>query len=145
MLKVISVVCHVVAGFVLTVACVLSFISGIPAMAKLLMLGGTALPGVIALVIGLACTRFRLWKRDTGVVLLSATVCNVVMVVSIACMLMSEEMMLMFPESASMPFRDYVTGILVMAVLAIAGWLLFQRGDAERQQSEIGKSAIELS
>ena len=138
MLKVISVVCHVVAGFVLTIACVLAFISGLPAMAKLLMVGGTALPGVITLVIGLACTRFRLWKRDTGVVLLSTTVCNIVMVVSIACMLMSEEVMLMFPESTSMPFRDYVTGTLVMVVLAIAGWLLFKRGDAELQQNEIG-------
>lgn len=137
MLKVISVVCHVVAGFVLTIACVLAFISGLPAMAKLLMVGGTALPGVIALVIGLACTRFRLWKRDTGVVLLSTTVCNVVMVVSIACMLLSEEMMLMFPESASMPFRDYVTGTLVMTVLAIAGWLLFKSGEPSVQDASI--------
>jgi hypothetical protein len=137
MLKVLSIVFHVIAGFLFSVVSVMAFFSGLPGVAKVLILAGTSLPGLIALGIGLAFTRFRHWKRDAGVVLLSTSACNVVMIVTIACMLMSDEFLNMFPESASMPVNDYFTGFIVMVVLALVGWLLFKSGETARQDLAI--------
>ncbi|MEV4781287.1 hypothetical protein [Burkholderia sp. LMU1-1-1.1] len=129
MRKVLSVLCHIVAGFLFNIVSVLAFISALPATAKFLMLAGFSLPALIALVVGLAFTGFRDWKRDAGIVLLSTSAWSAFMVLTMACLLMSEEFTRLVPQSASAPMDDYLTGGLFIIVLAIGGWLLFKGGE----------------
>lgn len=135
MRKVLSVLCHIVAGFLFNVVSMLAFINALPATAKFLMLAGFSLLALAALAIGLAVTGLRDWKRDAGIVLLATSAWSVFMVVTMACLLMSEDFTKLVPGSASAPMDDYLTGGLFIVVLAAVGWLLFKRGEPARESS----------
>jgi len=128
MLKICSIILEVIAGFFLFIVTLLAYMSGMPAGWKLMSLGLFLLPAVVVMAIGLALTRFRFWKRDTGVVLLSVTGCTLFAVFTMACMLMSEEFRKLFIDGAGNPFGSYVVGTAVNAALAALGWYLVKKG-----------------
>jgi hypothetical protein len=129
MRKVCSVVCHVVAGFFIYMLSVLAFVSGFPAFGKTLMLAGFSVPAIIALAIGLAFTGFRRWKRDAGLVLLWTSGFNAFVVLTMTCLLMSEEFRKLIPVDVSARFDSYIVGGLVVIGIAVAGWLLLKADD----------------
>ena len=73
MRKTASILLMVVAGILLYTICVLAFIDTLPAGLKVGIVAGFSLHAIAAHCGGLALTRFRRWRRDTEVVLLSAS------------------------------------------------------------------------
>jgi hypothetical protein len=77
--RVVSIVFYVVAGFLVYTVDLLAFtdMSSMPgttkppAWAKFAMMGAFSAPVAVALLLGLAINRFRHWKRDVGIVLVS--------------------------------------------------------------------------
>jgi hypothetical protein len=128
MLRVCSIILEVIAGFFLFMVTLLAFMSGLSAGWKLMSLGLFLLPAVVVMAIGLALTRFRYWKRDTGVVLLTVTSCTLFIVFTMACMIMSEEFRKLLIDGHSDPFSSYAFGTTVNAALAALGWYLVKKG-----------------
>lgn len=133
MLRIFSIILEVIAGFFLFIVTLLAFMSGMPAGWKFMSLGLFLLPAVVVMAIGLALMRFRCWKRDTGVVLLTVTGCTLFIVFTMACMMMSEEFRKLLVDGGSDPFGSYAVGTAVNAALAALGWYLVKQeaGKAE--------------
>jgi len=130
--RVLSVVLYIVAGFFLYMVSLLAFIDG-AAMgidgseavgAKWLPIAVFTAPAVLALGAGLAIMRFQNWRRDAGIVFLSAAGLTTFLIVSFASMVTNEEFRRMMPSETSSFFGDYSTGAAVLVALVIAGALL---------------------
>src|SRR5262245_25234965 len=130
--RVLSIVFYVIAGFFFYMVSLLAFIDG-TAMgidsggalgAKWLPIAIFGAPALLALVVGLAIMGFQNWRRDTGIVFLSAAGLTTFLIVSFASMLRNEEFVKMMPPEALKVFGDYVTGIAVLVVLLAGGALL---------------------
>ena len=143
--RVLSVVLYVIAGFFLYMVSLMAFIDGAAigangpaigaedaAFAKWLPIIILAVPAILTLVVGLAIMGFRDWKRDAGIVLLSAAGFTTFLVFMFATMLMKEEVRQMMPPDALRLFGDYITGAAVLVVLALAGALLVMTGRKPR-------------
>jgi hypothetical protein len=126
-----SIVCGVIAGFFVYMVSLLSFIDMPPATAKFLIIGGFAVPLVVFLLAAIALARFRKWKSTLGVVLLSGTGVNVLVVFTLAMLLLSPEFLELFPHHKLDFFSDYVTGGVWTLVLLGAGIALVRSDKAE--------------
>ena len=94
---------------------------------KLLIIGTFAVPGLISLLIGLAITRFQTWKRDVGIVLVSAGGVTSFIAVTMVCFLISPESKRYFPPDApdmSQFFGDLTAGIVSVVTSIVLGVLL---------------------
>jgi hypothetical protein len=138
--RVLSVVFYVIAGFLFYTVSVVAFIDGAAVGANGAALGANdaafakwlpviifTIPALLTLVVGLAIMGFRDWRRDAGIVLLSAAGFTTFLVFTFATMLMNEEFRKMMPPD--MPditrfFGDYITGATVIVGLALGGGLL---------------------
>ena len=138
--RVLSVVFYIVAGLLFYTISVVAFIDGAAMSASTAAMNGSdtsfpkwlpmisvAVPAIFILVVGLAIMGFRDWRRDAGIVLLSASGFTAFAVVSFASMLMNEDYRKMMPPD--MPdimkfFGDYITGAAVIIGMALAGVLL---------------------
>jgi hypothetical protein len=138
--KVLSVGLYIIAGFFFYMVCVLAFIDGTAvgangaavgaddaAFAKWLPIIIFTVPAILTLVVGLAIMGFQDWRRDTGIVLLSAAGFTTFLVFTFATMFMNEQYRKMMPPE--MPdvlrfFGDYITGATVIIGLALGGALL---------------------
>lgn len=129
--KLLSVLLKIVAGFFFYMVCVLAFISEPKMLFKCGMLIGFSIPALIALVSGLALTRFNRWRRDTGIVLLSTAGFTAFIVFSMVCMFSSDEFRRLMPPNSMSMFGDYVTGGAVIIGFAISGWML-QKADSKK-------------
>lgn len=129
-----SIVLEVIAGFFLFIVTLLAFMSEVPAGWKALTLVLFLLPAVVVMAIGLALMRFRYWKRDTGVVLLSATAATLFAVFTMACMMMSAEFRQMLAPDSPEPFGSYIVGTAFNALLAALGWLLVKKDSGMAEQ-----------
>ena len=135
MRKVSSIILKVIAGFFVYMVSLLAFVSEPPTGVKLGILIGFSVPAVVALCGGLALTRFRNWKRDTGIVLLSASGFTAFLIFTFACLLMTEEFRRMMKPDTLTFFSDYLTGGVVIVGLAILGWILVK---ADKRKAEQG-------
>ena len=135
--RVLSVGFYIVAGLLFYTVNVLSFIDGSALGAntaasdasdasfqKWLPIIIFTVPAILALVAGLAIMGFRDWRRDAGIVLLSAAGFTTFLVFMFATMLMKEQSRKMMPPEILSVFGDYITGAAVIVVLALAGALL---------------------
>jgi len=135
--RVFSVGFYIVAGLLFYTISVLAFIDGAAiaangadldatgaAFAKWLPIIIFTVPAILILVAGLAIMGFRDWRRDAGIVLLSASGFTTLLVFMFATMLMKEESRKMMPPEILSFFGDYITGAAVIVVLALAGALL---------------------
>jgi 4-amino-4-deoxy-L-arabinose transferase-like glycosyltransferase len=129
--KVISIICYVIAGFFLYSVNLLAFINlsfppsenKPPLWVKFAIMGVVCIPGVVALVIGLAISRFRYWKRDVGIVFVSGAGVTAFIVFSIVCFYLSPEFKKLFPDNNLALFSDIITGpscILLFSAVGIA-------------------------
>jgi hypothetical protein len=81
-------------------------------------------PAILTLIVGLAIMGFQEWKRDAGIVLLSAAGFMTFLVFMFATMLMKEDSRKMMPPEMLSFFGDYITGAGVIVGLALGGALL---------------------
>jgi len=132
--KVISIICYVAAGFFVYMISFLSFINEPPVAAKLAIMGVFCIPGLISLLIGLAISRFRNWKSNTGIVLLSGAGFTVLVVFIFFCLLLSSEFRELFPEAKLDFFNDYVTGTFCVVILLFTGALLLRKAKKAEQR-----------
>ncbi|OQA33372.1 MAG: hypothetical protein BWY57_01234 [Betaproteobacteria bacterium ADurb.Bin341] len=135
MRKVSSVILKVIAGFFFYMVSLLAFVSEPPAVVKLGILIGFSVPAVVALGGGLALTRFRNWRRDTGVVLLCASGFTAFVVFTFACLLMTDEFPKMTGPNTLAFFGDYLTGGGFIVGLAVLGWVLVEANMGMAEQS----------
>jgi len=126
--NVLSIIVYVVAGFFLYVVGLIGFVVEPSTIAKLGIMFGFVLPAVVALFVGFALRKFRRWKRDAGVVLLSAAGFSSFVVVSFIFMLMTEEYREMMGPDTIAYLSDYITGGAVLAGMAILGIVLLWQG-----------------
>jgi hypothetical protein len=101
-MKVISIVSYVIAGLFLFAACFSTFfvarMPASPGYLKFVLPGIQCIPAVIALGFGLVCTRFRNWRRDVGIVAVSAAGFAMFQALTMVCMFASPEMKEFFPD-----------------------------------------------
>jgi hypothetical protein len=135
MRKVSSIILRVIAGFFFYMVSSLAFISELSHGMKLGIMLGFSVPALAALAGGLALTRFRNWRRDTGVVLLWTSGFTAFLVLTVACMLTTEEFRKMMRPDTMTFFSDYLTGGAVIAGLAVFGWILVK---ADKRRAENG-------
>jgi hypothetical protein len=146
--RVLSVVFYIVAGFLFYTVSVLAFIDGAALGANQPAFGAEdatfvkwlpiiifVVPALITLVIGLAIMGFRDWRRDAGIVFLSVAGFTTFGIFMFATTFMNEEYRKLMPPD--MPdvmkiFGDYITGAVVIVVLALAGGLLVITGRKPR-------------
>src|SRR5262245_14543740 len=131
MRKLLSIILYIVAGFFFYTVSLMSFIDvaafGADAAgsgAKWFLIVVFAVPALLALGGGLAIARFQDWRRDTGIVLLSAAGFTTFLIFTFASMAMNEEFRRLVKPETFRLFGDYVTGAAVIVGLAVAGALL---------------------
>ena len=134
--KTLSIVFYIIAGFLFYTVAVLAFVNIAalktstppPAWTKLLIIGIFVVPALISLLIGLAIARFQHWKRDVGIVFVSAGGVTSFIAVTMVCLVMSPEFKRYLPSSApdmSQFFGDSATGIVFTAASILLGaWLI---------------------
>jgi len=120
--KVISIICYVVAGFFVYMVSFVAFLPlDPPPWAKSAIMGGCAIPGVITLVIGLVISRFQYWKRDVGIVLVSGAGTSALIILLMACVLLSPELVRLHPSHKLTFFSHLVTGLSCIVLFSAAG------------------------
>jgi hypothetical protein len=124
--KVFSIVFFVIAGFFFYMVGLLGFVSEPSILAKWGIVLGFTSPAAIALLAGLALGRFRCWKRNTGIVLLSSMGVSLFVVLTFFCLLMTEEFRMMMTPDTLAYFRDYYAGSAVIAGFTILGLILLK-------------------
>ena len=132
--RVISIVFYVVAGFFVYMVNLLAFVNlgapiancQPPAWAKAAILAGFSVPAVIALVAGLAISRFQHWRRDIGIVAVSGAGMTTLVVLMVVCILLSPDSKEFFPREKLDFFSDYGTGAGAIIVLTLVGVMLIK-------------------
>jgi len=133
--KILSIAFYVIAGFFLYAVTGLAFVNiaavktAAPPAAwmKLVIIGTFAVPALISLLIGLAITRFQEWKRDVGIVLVSAGGVTLFIAVTMVCLFISPESKRYFPPDSpdmSQFFGDSTAGIISVVTSIVLGVLL---------------------
>ncbi|WP_437653542.1 hypothetical protein [Sorangium sp. So ce1182] len=127
MRKVFSVALSVVAGFFFCTVSLLGFIPTQSPGMKWGVMVGLTVPAILALCCGLALERFHGWKRDTGTVLLCSSGFAAFIVLTVACMLMTEDFRKMMQINTLELFSDHFTGGATIVGFAGLGWLLLKK------------------
>ena len=132
--KTLSIAFYVIDGFFLYAVNALAFVNVAavktatppPVWTKLVVIGFFAVPALISLLIGLAITRFQRWKRDVGIVLISAAGVTSFIAVTMACLFISPESKRYIPPDTpdvSRFFGDLTVGIVFIISSAVLGVL----------------------
>ena len=124
-----SVLLYVASAMMLYGAMFLAFLSLSFAALKWWIVGSFAMNGALLLLAGLWLKRFRAWRRDAGTVLLSASGMTALVVLTLACFLMDDNLMKMVATSSESlaTFDDYVSGGSVVLGASMLGGLLLLR------------------
>ena len=134
MRRVCSIVLYVIAGFVLCMVATVSFIRPDDhAWVKWLLMGVFLACALVPQCLGLALYRFRNWRRDSGIVLLSSAGYTGFGIFTIVCVFMDKEVRSMMKTDPMPLFSDYLTGGAVLFILAAEGWMLYR---SSREQTE---------
>lgn len=126
MCRVISIILYVISGFFFNLVSLLAFVNGFPVLTKFAIMGGFSIPALLILGIGLACTHFRNWKRDVGIVLISSAGSAAFLVLTMITVYFDPEFKKMFPDHKMTLFSDYVSGVSFIMVLIVAGILFIK-------------------
>lgn len=125
MRKVAGIAFHILGGFFVYMVCVLAFVNQ-PTLAKWGMVAGFSLPALFFLGLGLIMNRFRRWRRDVGVVLLSGSGLTAFIVFTFVCLLTTEEFKTMIEPDTLRFFSASTSGPLFMLGVAASGVILLK-------------------
>ena len=115
--RIFSLFFYCLSGFLIYGICLTSFIY-IPdiGITKFYILGMALLPTCICIYIGAIVSKFRRWKFNLGIVLLSGVTVNLLVVIAIICLQLSSKADELFPHHNLSIFTDYLAGILTMLI-----------------------------
>ena len=125
MRKAFGICLYILAGLFVYMVCLLAFINQ-PAVAKWGIVGGLTLPALVFLCIGLAVNRFRRWRRDAGVVLLSGAGFTFFLIFTFVCLLMTDEFRRMVRSDTLNLFNSYSSGFIFILSVAALGIILLK-------------------
>lgn len=127
MRKVFSIILYIIAGFFFSMVCLMGF-TNVPGKtgAKLFTLIIFFIPAIITHLTGSAINSFRNWKKDTGIVLISATGLTIFNIFTIACVHMSEDFREMMSPYSLVHFNDYLSGSVIMVPFVVLGWIFIK-------------------
>lgn len=134
-----SISLHGVAGLFFSTVCLLSFIKEPSIWAKFWIMIAFSIPGLFALLAGLALKQFQSWKNIVGIVLLFSSGIAAFSVFSIFCMLMNEDFREMMSSQVSILPVDYFSGLVFAAFWAILGFLFLKM-----DKNNAGNSSVEV-
>ena len=139
MSKVCSVLLYVASGFSFYMVSLAAFVGELPVAGKLAIMGVFAVLATGFLVLGLWTSRFSNWKRDIGVVLLSASSVTAFVALTFVCMIATPEVQQMDPDNKLASFSDYTAGASCIAFLALSGaffiWYPQARNPPDKSQN----------
>ena len=120
-----SIFWYIVSGFLFYGVSILAFIND-PAFAtgKWVLMGIFMAPALVALFIGLALQKFRQWKKDIGIVLLSACGSGASVALMGVCFFLTPEMKEFYPNNKLYFFSNVGMGISFIALLGVIGFVL---------------------
>jgi hypothetical protein len=142
--KILSIIFYIIAGFFCYTTTLLAFIDTAavktttppPGWLKLVIIGIFAAPALFALLIGLAITRFQRWKRDIGIVFISASGLTSFVTLTFICIFMSPDAKKYMPPDTPDPLTlggDWVTGAASTAACLVMGVLLVVASTRKRK------------
>ena len=142
MRKAFSIILELVAGFFFYSAFLVIFVGGLPIAGVFGLFAVFAIPGLAALLGGLALARFRHWKRDAGIVIISSSALFLSVLISVASIFATSAFREM-ATPASMQFLKnyhYVAGSIGMATLTALGGMLIviSKMEAARPDKAVG-------
>lgn len=144
MRRAISIVLYVISGFFLYSIALTGFLNVPPIAAKFVMMGMFSVPAIGFLLGGLWASQFSNWRRDTGIVTLSAALFTAFMALTFVCMLADPEVQRMLPDTKLEFFNDCITGGAAIAFLGLCGayllWSSRRRIPARIQHGPQGES-----
>lgn len=121
MLKIFS---YVISGFFFYTLCGLSFTNSVPLLGKLTIMGIFSIPAVLSLLLGLQASGFSHWKRDVGIVLLSASLVTAFVALGIVCLFATPEFVKQIPDEQKDFLSDYISGLSCLLLMGGTGGLL---------------------
>lgn len=127
MRKIISIFFFFIGGFFVYMVSLLAF-TNIPEVGvfKFAIICGFCIPALIFLVIGSGIRSFQNWKYHIGIVLLSVSGVNLLIVINFICIFLTPELLEYFPSNPLAYFNDYFSGSVVMIFLAALGGFLIR-------------------
>ncbi|MFC1539363.1 hypothetical protein ACFL6H_08060, partial [Candidatus Latescibacterota bacterium] len=132
-LKVISIVCYILAGVSVYSVSFMAFLFGLPSIINIAFWGVFCVPGLICLIIGLAIRGFQDWKRDIGIVLLSGVGATLFLLFVAILVYISPESKELFPNINFTFSINYVTGFCCILILSAIGTVLIIISKIERK------------
>ena len=135
-MRLLSIILYVIAAFLFHTLAAVSFVNRPPLIAKVVILSVFAVLASIFLVAGLVASRFTMWKRDIGIVLVSASLLTASIVLTFVCMLATPEIRPKFPDEQLAFFSDYRTGGSVIALMGLGGAALIWKSAARDSSTD---------
>ena len=138
MRKASKVILEVISGFFCYTALLTAFTGVLPIAGNIGLFALLAVPALAALLCGLALARFRHWKRDTGIVVISSSALSLSVVITVASVFATREFRQMAPPNSIQFLKDYhyIAGSIVMAGLGALGLMLVVNDKKETATSE---------
>lgn len=136
MRPVLSIVLYVMSAFLFYTLAGVSFVNRPPLIAKVVILSLFAVLASAFLLAGLVVSRFTMWKRDIGIVLVSASLLTAFIVLTFVCMLATPEIRPQFPDEQLAFFSDYRTGGSVIALMGLGGAALIWSSAARNSSAD---------
>jgi ABC-type transport system involved in multi-copper enzyme maturation permease subunit len=133
MRRAIGIIFYVIAGFFIYMVCLLSFINQ-PNVEKWGIVAGFTLLALLFMSLGLAVNRFQNWKKHLGIVLLSGTGVTCFIIITFACLLVSDEFKDMMEPGTIESFNAYISGGIFTFITGALGILLLKTEKKEVEQ-----------
>lgn len=126
--KIIGIVCYCIGGFFLSAVSMISLFTDqsrpVPTSIKLLIMGIFSVLALIFIGIGIFLRRLEKWKRDIGIILLSASAYQIFLIFTMACLFSSQEITNFFPDKkVFIFFDDYFMGAVCLVIFAGLGFI----------------------
>lgn len=132
--RTISLFFYVASGYFLAAIPFIGFINQVPAHARLVVMGLFFLLGLILLSIGLTIRQYMHWKRDAGVVMLTAASVSGIAFLVMHTLFLLPTQGSIIDENLMHLYSDYFIGSLSIALSASIGTVLVLEASKESKE-----------
>jgi hypothetical protein len=119
--NVFGIIALVFSGFFLYGLNLVAFVNQPAWLIKTIVLAVFGIPAIVFLLIGVFCHGFDKFRRDLGIVLLSAAGMTALVVLSFICMLASPDIAKSFPPDMLQMFSAVLSGVACLSLYIVLG------------------------